>query len=592
MSCPDLGTFWSESKQRIGEALPRGVAELAAVLQTGADAFGLTQELDGRYIHWKTREGKLALVFCIVPDPRDLDAVLDAYVHAKERQPALTALFVHQWTDGEGSWDAFIITPQRAMQHADRIGGSDVVEERGPALREDIYEMFTCGRDLPGPGQAEWAELLAGPIERVTDQLGALAASHGCTQTVSDHVVQWLNAEGQPETQFFVLPDPEEIGAYVSMYRQIRQTHCPISFVFIKGDEPRLYDIFRLSARSYLEHHNQLRGRLRLKVTNKGKLLEGLRWSPRWASHVGCIKGCLNYLKREVSDAWLFGATGHAFVLNISPGLCPSGPTDWDTSGFLRLGRNVGYRVESVDQYCPQKRNLRDAQERAWDHVRRSIDDGLPCYGWEIDGPEYYVIYGYDETGYYISGPGCDDGAGPIPWRNLGESEIGVVLVANVQRTEPADARHTVRDALSLAVDLGRNRWKWTDRAGGLDGYAVWIETMKEGRADRFGLGYNAAVWAESRKFAVEFLLEARQQLQEDTHSLFDKAVAHYEAVARNLKSVSDAYPFTECESAGVRLDDRALAAAQALTEACQAEATGLDVLAEIVARLASESGH
>jgi hypothetical protein len=578
--------FWSENKQRIGTALCQGVTELATVLQEGADAFELTQQREGRYIHWTTREGKLALVFCIVPDPRDLDAVLDAYVHAKERQPALTALFVHQWTDGEGNWDAFIITPQRAMQHADRIAGSDTVQERGPALREDLYALFACDRPFPEPGPDRWAEILAGPVEGIADQLGRLAAAHGCAQTVEDHLVRWADSEGRPEAQFFILPAPEAIDAYIGMYRQIRESQCPISFVFVKCDEPRKHDIFRLSARSYLEHHNQVKGRLRLEVTGQGKVLEGLRWVGRWASHVGCIKGCLNYLGLDVSDAWLFGATGHAFVLNISPGLCPSGPTDWDTSGFLRLGRNVGYRVESVDQYCPQKRNLRDAQERAWGHVRRNIDDGLPCYGWEIDGPEYYVIYGYDNTGYYISGPGCDDGAGPIPWRNLGESAIGVVLVANVQRTEPADARRTVRDALSLAVDLGRNRWKWTDRTGGLDGYAVWIETMKEGRAGRFGLGYNAAVWAESRKFAVEFLLEARQQLPEDTHSLFDEAVAHYETVARNLKSVSDAYPFTECEHVGVRLDDRALAAVQALTEAHQAEAAGLDVLAELVARL------
>lgn len=470
MSCPDLGAFWSENKERIGRALPKGADELARVLRTGADMFELTQELEGGYIHWRTREGKLALLFCAVPDPRDLDVVLDAYAHARQNQPVLVAVFVHQWTDGEGNWDAFVITPQRAMQHADRIRGSDTVQERGPALREDLYTLFACDRRSPEPGAQEWAEILAGPVEGITEQLGRLAAAYGCTQTVGDHLAQWANSDGQLEAQFFILPDPAEIDAYIGIYRQIRESQCPISFVFVKCDEPRKYDIFRLSARSYLEHHNQVKGRLRLEMTGEGKVLEGLRWAGRWASHVGCLKGCLNYLGIEVSDAWLFGATGHAFVLNISPGLCPSGPTDWDTSGFLRLGRNVGYRVESVDAYCPRKRDLRDAQERAWDHVRRSIDEGLPCYGWEIDIPEYCVIYGYDKTGYYISGPGCDDGAGPIPWRNLGTSEIGVVLVANVRRTEPADARQTVRDALSFALDVGG-----TTAGSGRTGPAGWM---------------------------------------------------------------------------------------------------------------------
>ena len=47
------------------------------------------------------------------------------------------------------------------------------------------------------------------------------------------------------------------------------------------------------------------------------KKLEHLRWKPHWVTHLGCIKGCLNYLGIEVSDAWLYGGTGHAFVINI-----------------------------------------------------------------------------------------------------------------------------------------------------------------------------------------------------------------------------------------------------------------------------------
>ena len=48
------------------------------------------------------------------------------------------------------------------------------------------------------------------------------------------------------------------------------------------------------------------------------KKLEDLRWNPRYVTHLGCIKGCLNYLGIEVSDAWLYGGTGHAFVINIA----------------------------------------------------------------------------------------------------------------------------------------------------------------------------------------------------------------------------------------------------------------------------------
>lgn len=47
------------------------------------------------------------------------------------------------------------------------------------------------------------------------------------------------------------------------------------------------------------------------------KHLDNLKWNPRMISHLGCIKGCLDYLEMDVSDAWLYGATGHAFIINI-----------------------------------------------------------------------------------------------------------------------------------------------------------------------------------------------------------------------------------------------------------------------------------
>ncbi len=48
------------------------------------------------------------------------------------------------------------------------------------------------------------------------------------------------------------------------------------------------------------------------------KKLENLRWKKRLTSHLGCIKGCLDYLNLDVTDAWLFGATGHAFIINMA----------------------------------------------------------------------------------------------------------------------------------------------------------------------------------------------------------------------------------------------------------------------------------
>ena len=104
---------------------------------------------------------------------------------------------------------------------------------------------------------------------------------------------------------------------------------------------------------------------------------ECLRWEPRWVSHLGCIKGCLDYLNRPVSDAWLYGATGHAFVLNICGDMCPSGPTDWDTSMFEKLGRNVGYVLEGIFGWKGRE-DLAQLQEEAWEYARNALDQDLP----------------------------------------------------------------------------------------------------------------------------------------------------------------------------------------------------------------------
>ncbi|MBN2240795.1 MAG: helix-turn-helix transcriptional regulator [Dehalococcoidales bacterium] len=56
----------------------------------------------------------------------------------------------------------------------------------------------------------------------------------------------------------------------------------------------------------------------RLKGATMSNRLENLRWVPKNTTHLGCIKGCLNYLDMDVTNAWLFGATGHAFILNIA----------------------------------------------------------------------------------------------------------------------------------------------------------------------------------------------------------------------------------------------------------------------------------
>jgi hypothetical protein len=319
------------------------------------------------------------------------------------------------------------------------------------------------------------------------------------------------------------------------------------------------------------------------------KIFDSLRWEPRWVTHLGCIKGCLNYLNRPVSDAWLYGVTGHAFVLNICGDLCPSGPTDWDTGMFEQLGNNAGYVLDGIFGW-KGKEDLAQLQEQAWKHVRNALDNDLPCYGWELDIPEFYIIYGYDNTGYYISGPGCDDGKGPVPWQNLGTSEIGVVKVLSMRPTRLPDDRKAVREALTYALEHGLKPEKYTDPHcfGGIQGYDAWIRSVEKGIAAAFGLAYNTAVWSECRKFAVAFLREARERLYDtNLNSFFDMATTLFETVSQNLDSVKQAYPFDpELTMDPILLTERSQSAAKALNRAKDAEAAGFEIISDIVTHL------
>ncbi len=102
-------------------------------------------------------------------------------------------------------------------------------------------------------------------------------------------------------------------------------------------------------------------------MTNK---LELLNWKPKWVSILGCIKGSLDYLDVDVSDGWLFGATGHAFIMNMHEVVCPSGPTAWNSSKIHELGKNVGYEVSSIysDKFQP---DFEETRKKCWDFARK-----------------------------------------------------------------------------------------------------------------------------------------------------------------------------------------------------------------------------
>lgn len=315
------------------------------------------------------------------------------------------------------------------------------------------------------------------------------------------------------------------------------------------------------------------------------KKIENLRWKPMWVSHLGCIKGCLEYLNIDVSDAWLFGATGHAFIINIHEVVCPSGPTAWNTEMLFKLGRNIGYTIDGVFSYKTAE-DFIEKQKSAWEKTKQAIDKGLPCYGWELDIPEYYVVYGYDDKGYYFSGPLCHEGKGPKPWEELGDSEIGVLEMYTVRPGQASDDVTTIKEAFEFVLEHSKSPAKWIfpKYKAGLAGFDNWIQALKTGKADRLGMAYNAAVWSECRDYAVKFLKEAKERLNGRLVPLFDEAIEHYLIVAQDLKKISELFPFIGSNTEGEKIKDptSCKVAIELLRDAREAEKDGLRMLERI----------
>jgi hypothetical protein len=320
----------------------------------------------------------------------------------------------------------------------------------------------------------------------------------------------------------------------------------------------------------------------------KVKILDGLQYPRRLTIFLACLEGAAQYLKIDVSPGWLYGGTGHAFVMCLGEDLCPSGSHCWRQEPLHRLCEGLPLRFRGV----ASPRATPEVVEKAWTHVRKSIDLGRPCFGWHY---EWILIKGYDAEGYLYA----DGVAGPRDWRDFGARAIGFLEMYSVEPGQPSADTKAIREALAFAVAWAENPSKWTMKGyyGGAAAYDAWIRGMTSGKANAFGLAYHAKIWSECRGFAVEFLKEADIRTKGRYAGLLKEAVDRYAVVSASLSEVSRLWPFPDEGDSKAKekvlkartLDretrDRIVAE---LEKAKEAEAAGVDAIRKIVPALAN----
>ncbi len=324
-------------------------------------------------------------------------------------------------------------------------------------------------------------------------------------------------------------------------------------------------------------------------------LLEGLKYRPRQLTQPGCIEGCLELLGIDVSAAWLWGCSGLAFFTNISDVLCPSAMHSHKFNMNQR-GCNVGYEWEQIwswkgrDEY-EAKRKL------AWDKARRGIDDGHPSVLWEW---EWVLVRGYDETGYHLTGDVCVERDSPMPWQELGGTDVGWMELVVIRPGAAAKDATAVKAGLEFAVEFWRDPGRWTsDCKGARAAYDTWLAALEE-KKNPPEAARTCAIYLEARQLAAAFLREANSRLDGDLDTLFDAAIAHYEKAAQSIEAAAEALPLLwrlpmtgdergraeERMAANLEDNARRQRAIECVAAARDAEMAGVAVLGRIIPQL------
>jgi hypothetical protein len=322
--------------------------------------------------------------------------------------------------------------------------------------------------------------------------------------------------------------------------------------------------------------------------------LQGLRIHKRLAERLGCVKGCLEYLGRDVSLPWLYGGTGHAFIISLDPGVDVSSPDSWDHQPQFDLGPNLGYTVDGFSAWKPTAgESFPDRQREAWEFVRTNIDQGVPCFGFELKAMYggYWVIYGYDDgageepAGYYYSG--WEEG-GPLPWQKLGDQFVPLLEVRSVQLCDAAPDAQAVAAGLQFALKHAQNPSEWIhmQARSGPAAWAYWAEALESGEAKRDHHTYNAQLWLECREMAVAFCVEAAHRLPGRCDAALNRAAEQYAAVCDKLKALVELHPPRDKPDWGPDSTFSSPAAAALVREIGTLDGKGLASLEQIVSTL------
>lgn len=301
-----------------------------------------------------------------------------------------------------------------------------------------------------------------------------------------------------------------------------------------------------------------------------------------WLTWVASTTTCLRALGIECDQVDVAGFSGYAFHMGVHEEICPSGPTvlDWSrlSRGVHSLGRAT---VEFRSPCCEVSGKARkDSCRAAFELVRSELQAGRPCVLWGTYVPEFGVVVGIDGESYEVKSfkEVVQQEQPAIPYNGT-EPPGGVYVLGFPAEAEYGELQRDLEAILEALRQWSRpayGRYQF-----GADAYNLWIEALRAKRADRFGRGYNAACYAEGRRFAQQFFerMSTRRPL---AANLLRQAAESYGEAADAMKCVSELLPFGHDEEGPITDAAKIEKAAGLLADARNAEAQAMASLTEI----------
>ena len=276
------------------------------------------------------------------------------------------------------------------------------------------------------------------------------------------------------------------------------------------------------------------------------KALSAISMQPCWTTFLGALVPALSAGGTRCSLAEVAGRTGFAFRLNVREDIDASGPSTYPRAEVTRraldqMGWDFDYFAAAPGDNAFARR-----QARAIAAIEESIGRGIPAVVWGISLAEYGLVTGFDsdERSFAVSTVlGAAKDAAGLAYSELGTGR-GLEVVTLRERVK-VDERKAALDSLKVAVGhaLGAEP-HYAGYASGLAGYALWMEALRDGRAQLFGTAYNVQLYGEARRFAREYLAGLAGGKALPKPSRAGEAAEDYRRVADNFASLEELFPF------------------------------------------------